>query len=73
MSALQGSALHGHQTTGIERYIPTFISQIFWVGNIKGEMCLEYSFLTHPDTQLLGCSYNLREVEYLLAFHALYA
>jgi hypothetical protein len=49
------------------------ISQIFWVGNIKGEMCLEYSFLTHPDTQLLGCSYNLREVEYLLAFHALYA
>jgi len=36
-------------------------------------MCLEDSSLTHLDTQLLGCSYNLREVEYLLAFHALYA
>jgi len=72
LSALQGSALHGHQTKGIERYIPNLVSQTLWVGNIKGVMCLEDSMLTRSDKQLSGCSYNLKGKVFMPAVHALY-
>ncbi len=33
----------------------------FWADSIKGVVCLGDNFLTHSDTQLSGCSYNLKE------------